>query len=386
MCELLHRLSSVLDQVPGGPHEMVFVDDGSSDRTFPILEEVAVSDARMTLVSFSRNFGHQAALSAALDHVTGDAVILMDGDLVDTPEFIPMFIEKFNQGYDVVYAQRINRKEPWWLRLCYYAFYRLLASLSDIRLPLDAGDFGLMSRRVVDQLCQMPEHHRYIRGLRSWVGYRQIGIPIERAERHWDGRNTVPCVCWDWLSMAYLHSLSSPCVQQRFSALLIWDSQAYSPSTASLPSFFNPVPSRFHSTHHFDHIPRRLQPTVSRNHRRIRRKDLPRSKGAPPLHHQEGHTRSGSLCACRSGIWMPRGKLDMDFAYGQRYRDLYYKHWWWRVHEPTFKGSESPFRFFVLRALHTTRSRGPAHHRAAGDRIGHHTSARPADHLLLIGS
>jgi len=184
LCELLQRLGSVLDQVPGGPHEMVFVDDGSADRTFQMLEEAAVSDARMTLVSLSRNFGHQAALSAALDHVTGDAVILMDGDLQDAPECIPMFIEEFNQGYDVVYAQRINRKEPWWLRLCYYAFYRLLASLSDIRLPLDAGDFGLMSRRVVDHLCQMPEHHRYIRGLRSWVGYRQIGIPIERAKRH----------------------------------------------------------------------------------------------------------------------------------------------------------------------------------------------------------
>src|SRR5690348_3052348 len=109
--ELLDRLTSVLDQIPGGPHEMVFVDDGSSDRTFTILEEAAMREPRMKLVSFSRNFGHQAALSAALDHTTGDAVVLMDGDLQDTPESIPLFIEKFNEGYDVVFAQRIKRKE-----------------------------------------------------------------------------------------------------------------------------------------------------------------------------------------------------------------------------------------------------------------------------------
>jgi polyisoprenyl-phosphate glycosyltransferase len=182
--ELLQRLRNVLATVPGGPHEIVFVDDGSTDSTFAMLEEAAKQDSKVVAVSLSRNFGHQAAISAALDHVTGDATVVMDGDLQDAPEVIPQFVEKFRQGYDVVYAQRIRRKEPWPLRLCYFLFYRLMANLSDIRLPLDSGDFGLMSKRVADLVKRMPEHHRYLRGIRSWVGFKQIGVPVERARRH----------------------------------------------------------------------------------------------------------------------------------------------------------------------------------------------------------
>jgi len=182
--ELLRRTRAVLDGAAGGPHQILFVDDGSSDRTLEILEESAQADPRVTVISLSRNFGHQAALTAALDYVRGDAVVLMDGDLQDPPESIPLFIEQFEQGYDVVYATRAARKENWWLKSCYFLFYRLQAILSDLRLPLDAGDFGLMSRRVVNQLRRMPERNRYLRGLRTWVGYRQVGIPIERAERH----------------------------------------------------------------------------------------------------------------------------------------------------------------------------------------------------------
>lgn len=182
--ELLRRLSATLDGLEGGPHQMVFVDDGSSDGSTEILENAAHGDARVTVISLSRNFGHQAALTAALDHVSGDAVVLMDGDLQDVPESIPLLVEQYRLGYDVVYATRASRREGLALRLCYFLFYRLQSLLSDTRLPLDAGDFGLMSRRVVEQLRQMPEHHRYLRGLRSWVGFRQIGVPIERAARH----------------------------------------------------------------------------------------------------------------------------------------------------------------------------------------------------------
>jgi len=182
--ELVRRVCGVLDQLEGGPHEIVFVDDGSTDRTFELLEEVAQKDLRIIVVSLSRNFGHQAALAAALDHVTGAAAVVMDGDLQDAPEVIPQFVELFHQGYDVVYAQRVRGNEPWALRLCYFAFYRIMARLSNISLPVDSGDFGLMSHRVIDQLRRMPEHHRYLRGLRSWVGFRQTGIPIRRAERH----------------------------------------------------------------------------------------------------------------------------------------------------------------------------------------------------------
>lgn len=182
--ELLTRLRAVLDGLPGGPHEIVFVDDGSVDRTFAILEEAARQDSRIVVLSLSRNFGHQSAITAALDHVTGDAAVVMDGDLQDTPEAIPQFVEKYREGYDVAYARRVRRKEPWPLKLCYFVFYRLMARLSDIRLPLDSGDFGLMSRRVVDEVRRMPEHHRYLRGMRSWVGFRQTGLDVEREERH----------------------------------------------------------------------------------------------------------------------------------------------------------------------------------------------------------
>ncbi len=182
--EFLRRTRSVIDSLAGGPHEMVLVDDGSADRTLAILEEAAAADPRLVVVALSRNFGHQAALTAALDHCSGDAVVLMDADLQDAPEAIPLFVEKFQQGYDVVYATRASRKEAWWLKLSYFLFYRLLAMLSELSLPVDAGDFALLSRRVVEQLRRLPEHHRYLRGLRSWVGFRQIGIPIERAERH----------------------------------------------------------------------------------------------------------------------------------------------------------------------------------------------------------
>jgi dolichol-phosphate mannosyltransferase len=181
--ELLRRLAAALDGVPGGPHELIFVDDGSSDETLPLLEAAAALDPRIVVVSLSRNFGHQAALTAGLDQATGDATVVMDGDLQDRPEEIPRMLEKLGEGYDVVYAQRVLRKEGLLLRLAYFLFYRFIASLSAIRLPVDAGDFSIMSRRVVDEIRRSPEHNRYLRGLRTWVGFRQTGIRVERAER-----------------------------------------------------------------------------------------------------------------------------------------------------------------------------------------------------------
>ena len=182
--EIVRRVGAVLDRVPGGDHELLFVDDGSSDRTGELLSRLAADDPRIVVVSLSRNFGHQAALSAALDHVRGDAVVLMDGDMQDSPEAIHEFLERLAEGYDVVYAQRVKRKEPAWLRLAYFAFYRILVRLADTPMPLDSGDFCVMSRRVVDTLRSTPERTRYLRGLRSWAGFRQIGVPIERNERH----------------------------------------------------------------------------------------------------------------------------------------------------------------------------------------------------------
>jgi dolichol-phosphate mannosyltransferase len=181
--ELVRRLTAVLDGLPGGPHEIVLVDDGSSDRTFDLIIEAAAADPRVVGVRLSRNFGHQAALTAALETATGDVVVAMDGDLQDRPEEIPRFLAEYEKGYDVVYAQRIRRKESIPYRTAYFLFYRLMRRLSEVDVPVDSGDFALLSRRVVDQINLLPERHRYLRGLRSWVGYPQTGVLVERDAR-----------------------------------------------------------------------------------------------------------------------------------------------------------------------------------------------------------
>ena len=181
--ELLRRVGAVLDRTPGGPHEVVIVDDGSGDRSAELVETAGRSDPRVVLVSLSRAFGHQRAITAGLDHASGEVMIVMDGDLQDQPEAIPRFLEQHARGYDVVYAKRVRRKEGLLLRCAYFLFYRLMAAFSSIVVPLDAGDFSLLSRRVVDALRSAPERQRYLRGLRAWVGFRQIGIEVERDAR-----------------------------------------------------------------------------------------------------------------------------------------------------------------------------------------------------------
>jgi glycosyltransferase involved in cell wall biosynthesis len=181
--ELLRRVTAVLDGLPGKGHEVVLVDDGSHDRTLDMLKEAAASDPRIVAVALSRNFGHQAALTAGLEHVRGDVVVLMDGDLQDTPEVIPTMLARMAEGYDVVYARRDRRKEGWWLRLAYFTYYRMLSSVSNVQLPVDAGDFAALSARVVAAIRSAPERHRYLRGLRAWAGFRQLGIPVERSAR-----------------------------------------------------------------------------------------------------------------------------------------------------------------------------------------------------------
>jgi polyisoprenyl-phosphate glycosyltransferase len=182
--ELLRRVGAVLESIPGGPHEMVFADDGSSDRSLAILQQAAQSDTRIVAISLSRNFGHQSALGAALDYTTGDVIVILDGDLQDDPELIPQFLAEYNNGYDVVYAIRAKRKEGLIKRVCYSAFYRLIDSVADLRLPRGSGDFALLSRRVVDLIRLSPERHRYLRGLRTWYGFSQKGIEVERSARH----------------------------------------------------------------------------------------------------------------------------------------------------------------------------------------------------------
>ncbi len=164
-------------------YEVVCVDDGSSDRTWELLKARHAEDPRWRGVAFARNFGHQTAVSAGLHFASGDAVVIIDADLQDPPEEIARLLAKWREGYDVVYAVRQKRKEGWLKRICYWAFYRLMARLVAFDIPLDSGDFCLMSRRVVAAINAMPERNRFVRGLRAWAGFRQIGVPYERAAR-----------------------------------------------------------------------------------------------------------------------------------------------------------------------------------------------------------
>jgi dolichol-phosphate mannosyltransferase len=177
------RLLHVLQQQTGLTYEILFVDDGSNDRSVDVLRQLAQEDAHVTVIELTRNFGHQAAISAGLDHSQGQAVAIMDADLQDPPELLPQFLAHWRDGHDVVYAIRARREESWPRRLMYAAFYRLLRSVATITIPLDAGDFCLMDRRVVDWLVHMPERQRFLRGLRSWVGFSQVGVPYERQAR-----------------------------------------------------------------------------------------------------------------------------------------------------------------------------------------------------------
>ncbi len=161
----------------------MLIDDGSSDETAELIRQACLADSRFRGVLLSRNFGHQRAVSAGLDHARGQAIGVLDGDLQDPPELLLDFHRKLSEGYDVVYAVRKNRKEGPVKRLCYWAFYRLLRSLATIEIPLDSGDFCLMSRRVVDRIRALPERHRFVRGLRSWVGFKQVAMEYDRCER-----------------------------------------------------------------------------------------------------------------------------------------------------------------------------------------------------------
>ncbi|AKG23002.1 glycosyltransferase family 2 protein [Calothrix sp. 336/3] len=183
LLEMYKRLSIVMEQLDGDA-ELILIDDGSRDRSLSMMREFHESDPRVRYLSFARNFGHQIAVTAGLNHAQGRAIIVMDADLQDPPELIFRMINKWHQGYEVVYAQRTSRKqENWFKRFTAYIFYRILQLLSDVNIPPDTGDFCLMDRQVVNVLNAMPERNRYIRGLRAWVGFRQTSVLFERDPR-----------------------------------------------------------------------------------------------------------------------------------------------------------------------------------------------------------
>lgn len=181
---LVEQLRKEISGMGINDYELIFVDDGSRDDTVSILQSLMKVDARIVIVELSRNFGHQVAVSAGLDHADGKAVVVMDSDLQDPPSVVPELVKKWREGYDVAYAVRQNRKENWFKCTAYKIFYRLLSRISSVAVPLDAGDFCCMDQRVVSILVAMPERTRFVRGLRSWVGLRQIGVPYDREARY----------------------------------------------------------------------------------------------------------------------------------------------------------------------------------------------------------
>ncbi len=181
--ELHKRLTAVM-QKRGEPYEIIFVDDGSSDRSIEILKALFKQDKHIRIIRFSRNFGHQMAITAGLDRASGKAAIVIDADLQDPPEVIPKFIDKWREGFEVVYGLREKRYgESIFKKATAWLFYRLLRKLVAVELPLDVGDFRLIDRKVIDALRRIREQNRYMRGLTSWVGFKQAGVPYVRAER-----------------------------------------------------------------------------------------------------------------------------------------------------------------------------------------------------------
>lgn len=182
--ECYKRITSVLLELTNYDYEVVIVDDGSKDKTLEIVEEIAENDKKLRVISFSRNFGHQAAVTAGLKETTGDAVVIIDADMQDPPELIKDMVDLWEDGNEVVYAVRAKRKgESIFKVLSAKMFYKLLYSLSDVEIPKDTGDFRLVDRKVVDVINSLPEHNKYLRGLFSWVGFKQKPIKYVRKER-----------------------------------------------------------------------------------------------------------------------------------------------------------------------------------------------------------
>ncbi len=185
--ELFKRMLDVLSAAKElSNYEIIAVNDGSRDTTIARLTAIAGSNQKIKVVDLSRNFGHQVAISAGIHFSSGDYTVILDGDLQDPPEVIPQMLKKMDEGFDVVYAVRRKRKEGLFKRVCYFTFYRILKYIAHTDIPLDSGDFCVISRRVCNILKNMPEKNRFIRGLRSWSGFNQIGIEYERADRFAD--------------------------------------------------------------------------------------------------------------------------------------------------------------------------------------------------------
>jgi glycosyltransferase involved in cell wall biosynthesis len=259
--ESYSRLNGVLTEL-NEPYELIFVNDGSRDATAGIIRGICEADAGVRLIDFARNFGHQTAITAGMDYASGEAVIVIDADLQDPPEVIPEMIAKWREGFDVVYGQRAQRKgETLFKRFTSAAFYRLLQKLTDVDIPLDTGDFRLIDRKVCDALKSVKERNRYVRGIISWLGFRQTGVEFIRQAAE----------------------IGHLCGNHRL------------PGRVRLPPGGH-LPEALHRQHHHrlgfndggDPLLQRRYADDAGNHRRVYRQNLRRGQGATALHSAGG--------------------------------------------------------------------------------------------------
>jgi len=204
----------------GCDYEIIFVNDGSPDNAREVLADLARQDTKVVVINHARAFGSQSAFTSGMQIATGDAVVLLDGDLQDPPELIAEFVEHWREGYDVIYGERVQREATRFMQFAYHRFYQVFKRLAYVNVPVDAGDFGLIDRRVVDAINSLPEKHRFIRGLRAWVGFEQLGVPYVRPERMFGTSTNSLRKNFGWARRAILSFSYAPLDLITFVALL----------------------------------------------------------------------------------------------------------------------------------------------------------------------
>jgi polyisoprenyl-phosphate glycosyltransferase len=218
--EMYRRVTEVMQKITDN-YEIVYVNEASPDDAYEHLSDLAARDKRLVVITHSRNFGGQNAYTSGLDYCTGEAAIMLDGDIQDPPEMFPQLVEKWLEGYDVVYGERVRREGSIVRRIGYKIFYKIFAKLSHVKMPLDASDFGLIDRKVIDTLGAMPESGRFIRGMRAWTGFKSIGLPYKRAERFSGETNLT---FWDnvrWAKLAIFSFSYKPLELISYVAMLV---------------------------------------------------------------------------------------------------------------------------------------------------------------------
>ena len=286
--EMYERLTETFRSL-GVDYEIIFVNDASPDNAREVLAELAASDPRVVVVNHTRNFGSQSAFTSGLRIATGDAAILLDGDLQDPPELIAEFHEKWLEGWDVVYGVRVRRVTTVPMRVAYKLFYRLFRATAYVSVPLDAGDFSLLDRRVVDALNGLPESDRFMRGLRAWVGFRQTGVPYVRPERPYGTSTNSLVGNFKWARRAVLSFSYAPLDLIAWLAFVTVGVSIVAATVQIVLRFVDPslAPRGIHVAPARDVLPRRDPAPLPCDHRVVSRSHLRRGQAATAVHRRQ---------------------------------------------------------------------------------------------------